>query len=416
MLQIGSFRACILTTWISVVFDYIGKLRQLAMSGDSNADQQIKSLAQLLKTNNVTELLKFERGMLEKAKDDFEFITSIEYEDLKRLAEDRDRCAHPAMRSVDEPYYPTAETARYHLRNAVNYMLQRPPAHGKVFVDKLIDQVESNYFPEDVKKAVAYFQNTPLVRPRTALLRNFVIVLLKRMVAVTSDDIFLLLRYISALKATLELHRVDVATTLSQNASQILSRVLESDYWKLIRVLYHMPELWGYVRDDLKLKLGEYVKALPDSDKPYILKIVFKFDLFAVSAETLLFRLTEEDISDLLDDCLTYKEVSHENILERAVELYVDSESFAAANHRAQRWLIPFLRDLKERHIVRFLEAAKQNDQILNSFELETVLKALCEISEEYTRLVSGWFAELSDNRRTKDLKAAVFPLDEIPF
>ncbi len=33
----GAYRACIVTTWIAVVYDFVYKLRQLELTGDKNA-------------------------------------------------------------------------------------------------------------------------------------------------------------------------------------------------------------------------------------------------------------------------------------------------------------------------------------------------------------------------------------------
>jgi hypothetical protein len=39
--------------------------------------------------------------------------------DIERLFEDRSRCAHPSMTSLEEPFEATAELARYDLRSAI---------------------------------------------------------------------------------------------------------------------------------------------------------------------------------------------------------------------------------------------------------------------------------------------------------
>ncbi len=49
----------------------------------------------------------------------FEFLSLLHYKDLLRLHEDRHRCAHPSMHSLEEPYQPTKELVQYHLQVVV---------------------------------------------------------------------------------------------------------------------------------------------------------------------------------------------------------------------------------------------------------------------------------------------------------
>jgi hypothetical protein len=49
----GAFRAAIVATWIAVCFDVIEKIRELALSGDKEAEKQAEELYNLLTTNYV---------------------------------------------------------------------------------------------------------------------------------------------------------------------------------------------------------------------------------------------------------------------------------------------------------------------------------------------------------------------------
>jgi hypothetical protein len=46
-------------------------------------------------------LLELEDGLLDTAKDDFEFLSNHEHEDLSRLKKDRNLCAHPAFTGTE---------------------------------------------------------------------------------------------------------------------------------------------------------------------------------------------------------------------------------------------------------------------------------------------------------------------------
>lgn len=184
----GAYRQAIVATWIAVVYDFIYKLRELEMTGDQQAAEKLAEFERIRQDNDLKGSLDYERRILDMAKDDFELITPLEHMDLSRLQDDRNRCAHPSMHSVDEIYEPSAELARTHIRNAVIYLLQRPPVQGKAAMERLLNEIGSSYFPIDVKQAIAALQTGPLARPRESLVRNLIIVLLKGTLLEDQDE------------------------------------------------------------------------------------------------------------------------------------------------------------------------------------------------------------------------------------
>jgi len=111
----GAFRMCIVATWIAVVFDLIRKLQELDLAGDSNATARLQSLEETTRQGDLNRSLQFEREILDTARSQLELITPLEHRDLERLRDDRHRCAHPTMNTLEEAYQPPAELARYHL-------------------------------------------------------------------------------------------------------------------------------------------------------------------------------------------------------------------------------------------------------------------------------------------------------------
>src|SRR5260370_21301770 len=137
----GAFRAAIVSTWIAVVFDFIAKLCELDRTGDVEARSLLAEFERVEQEKDIKIAIPLaqalERTLLEKAKDQFELLSSLEYKDLLRLHEDRHRCAHPSMHSIEDPYQPTGELVRYHLRNAVEFLLQHPPMQAKAAQERI---------------------------------------------------------------------------------------------------------------------------------------------------------------------------------------------------------------------------------------------------------------------------------------
>ncbi|WP_297576919.1 hypothetical protein [uncultured Deefgea sp.] len=52
--KVGAFRSAIIATWIAVCFDVIEKLRDLALSGDKEAERQIHELETTRRTGDLT--------------------------------------------------------------------------------------------------------------------------------------------------------------------------------------------------------------------------------------------------------------------------------------------------------------------------------------------------------------------------
>jgi hypothetical protein len=174
--HIGAHRACVILTWIALVYDFIDKLRELALAGDVGAAKRVSEFDTIQKSRDTEAALKFEREVLTMAKDEFELITVQEMSDLARLFDDRNRCGHPNLNRETEVYTPPPELARLHLRNAVEHVLQRPPVQGKAALTSLQQTVDSDYFPIVVADAEHVLKATPLPRAKENVVREFVIV------------------------------------------------------------------------------------------------------------------------------------------------------------------------------------------------------------------------------------------------
>lgn len=157
----GSYRACIVNTWIALVFDLTKKIHELYESGVQEArqykDQFNKAMTELHNKANPIEIQKFEKGILDVAKT-LQLIDIYQYEDLKRLYEDRNRCAHPSFNLEREPYLPSAEQSRLHLRNTIEYVLSKKPIQGQLAIEIFNRYIDSDSFPSEYNKIKKQFQ------------------------------------------------------------------------------------------------------------------------------------------------------------------------------------------------------------------------------------------------------------------
>lgn len=205
----GAYRSAIVATWIAVVFDIIHKLNELDMTGDKNAKVHINNFEQIVNggESKLKEALEFERDILSIAKKEFELLTPNELQDLVRLQQDRNRCAHPSMQAIDTVYIPTAELARTHIRNAVEILLSREPVQGQAAFDRICAEIKSEYFPTTKEEAVLHFKSGPLIRARESLIRKLIVGLTKAGIYDDNIDFDEKKRICVAVSAVLEIHK-----------------------------------------------------------------------------------------------------------------------------------------------------------------------------------------------------------------
>lgn len=389
----GAFRSAIVSTWIAVSFDIIDKLKELSLAGDKEAENQVEALEKARRIGDIANSLKFERNILTVCRDKLELISPVEFVDLNRLQEDRNRCAHPSMTSDGEIFNPSAELARTHIRSAVEHLLQYPPAQGKYALDALLSEVSSEYFPTDIKKAIVALESSPLKRARESLIRNFTIVLLKRLLN-EKNDFKGNMRLSAALNATAAIHRSIYRVTLTEKLSGII-RTLESDRLdRVITLINNVEDIWPHFDLDIRQKLSYYVENLPKEHLDYIDFFLSIPDL-RNSAEKRLKVATRVE----LDEALFF--APPVQISDRIIELYSQSKSFEQANSFAST-VIRYAGDYNREQVQRIIKACSTNDQIEYSFEVGSVINALRKNESVTDDEVDSWLSEANLDKFSK--------------
>jgi hypothetical protein len=262
----GAYRSAIVATWIAVCYDIIDKLRELALSGDKNAEQYIGKIERARATNDFGQALILERDLLKIARDEFELISHLEHIDLSRLQEDRNRCAHPSLISQDQAFSPSGELARVHLRSAVLHLLQHQPVQGKYALERLISEVYSEYFPDAIPKATQALSSGPLKRPRDSLVRNFIIVLIKDALTPTQRLQWKArLRTRAALGAVKQLHHRIFEVTIKEQLATLIRRARDDELYWCVWLLVNLKDYWDVLPRDIQLKIEAFVTALPSA-------------------------------------------------------------------------------------------------------------------------------------------------------
>jgi len=149
----GAYRSAIVSTWIALTFDIILKLREISNKGDGQARNIIQDLEKYQTSKNWKKLWEIENYLLDDAYKKFEFINDSEYEFLKRLKKDRNRCAHPDYIFKDVLFQPTPELVRMHIVHAIKFLLMHQPVQGRYAIEGILQDIKRASFPSNFERA-----------------------------------------------------------------------------------------------------------------------------------------------------------------------------------------------------------------------------------------------------------------------
>lgn len=366
----GAFRSSIVSTWIAVAFDIIDKYKELSLAGDKQAELIMKAFEAARVGNDISASLKFERELLTKARDDFQLISHVEFTDLDRLQQDRNRCAHPSMTVDSEIFNPPAELARVHIRSAVDYLLQYPPAQGKYALGLLLKEVDSGYFPIEIDKALVAFRSGPLLKARPALVTSFIIVLLKKFVSGLADRKEEL-QVSTALKAVEQMHKLTYDHVLGEKFSPIVRAVDAANLDKVLPLLALLDDAWVMLDEDQQDRIAAYVEALPSERFDEVLPLL-ELKGLQEFAKKRVASATRAEVS-------RSKTTSYNDAVgARVAELFAASSSFAIANDFGAT-VVRFSKYFTRTQVIDLIRACGLNDQIKYSFVVGAVISALKE-------------------------------------
>lgn len=374
--QAGAMRAAIISTWIAVAFDFIDKIHTLEAQGDAQAKKFAEEFRKIRQNSDLKGALLFERQILDRAHNDLQLISDLEYADLSRLLEDRHRCAHPSMITDEELYQPTAEQVRYLMRAAVSSMLSQPPTSGKAALNQLEEQVRGDYFPIDKKNARTQLEAGHLRKPRAALVRNFVIVLLK-IATDPAESSKTRARAAAALNAIREMHPNESNAVLAEKLSDRLrpSAIKDEHLRVALVALAQIDDGAAYLDADVRDRISIFVATIPDEEFSSAAAAGIRVGF---TREAAIARMQTLKYKDFVATVGAAAELTYEgSVRQRAMKFYASSGSFDQANSIAQSIIMPMTQALDRQEIEKIVHVGFENGQIRYSHEFSTVLAAL---------------------------------------
>lgn len=415
----GASRACIVTTWTAVVYDVVHKLRELEMGGDKNAKTKVERYDKIHEDEDIAASLAFERDILDMAKNEFEFISASEHLDLVRLRDDRNRCAHPSMHSGDEPFSPTAELARYHLRNAVDYLLAQPPVQGKAALTRIWAEIASTYFPAHGDLAFKHLSAGPLARARSPLIRGFVIGLTKSLLLDDRPPAERR-RQLAALGAGFRLHSGICEQVAHDSLPGIVAGVSDDGWHKVVAYVATVPLAWELLGQAGQIKAREYVANFSIAEHGTVLADAIRVPALEEAARCRLATASVDQLTELthLGDVPAYTDV--------VVDRFVKARGYREAAKIGNSLLLPLPSKLTMEQVRNVAEAFVDNSQVTKSWGMPAIMTELFQETMRYADATAAEWQRVY-NTLTEDefddsggqlrrLLEEVYPFMDVPF
>ena len=381
----GAQRASIVATWTAVLFDFIDKLRELEMAGDANARQKLTEFENARQSNDWKQSLAFERRVIDLAQNEFQLVSPVEALDLGRLSEDRNRCAHPSMTSPNDPYRPTAELARTHIRNAVDHLLSHPPVQGKAALERILRDVESEYFPTRPEPAIEFFKMGPLARARDALVRNLIVVMTKTVLGKPSQAQSRERRF-AALNAILAMHAHAGERTMLTSLPGLVESVPDETWYRVFFYLSHIPISWDYIGNAAQIKAEECVKNCAVDLLPKFLPSAVRIAKLRPFALQRVAQATNATLARILSVDLSADYVGE------AIERAKNARSFRGAETILETLVLPLADLLTAKEIESVCQIFVSNSQVTYAGGVPDLMLRLFRSTDRHLRdTETGW-------------------------
>lgn len=394
----GAYRASIISTWIAVVTDIISKIRELAAQGDANAIAQITAIDTAIQNNNVPQLQKIENELLEKARNDFEFLSQQEFTDLERLKQDRNLCAHPAFVTEGLLFQPQPEMVRAHIVHAILHLLQHKPVQGKSALNRVVADIIRSSFPSDLESVTKLLGIKYLNRAKDTFVKNLIIVLLKSYLKGENVDLVNKGQaLIHSLGAVAHYYLSIYEETLKEKLTGTIDSLDDNQLPKIFKLIGADVRFWALLDDPNRIRIQTLLNNLS------LIELV-GFEVFdAMQIPEFKELLAEKfDNLDPLEKEQIIASAPRPEFADLAISLYSSAGNFRSAERLGRNVLLPMSQNFTSEQILIVLEAVSVNDQINSASETPSILVQFLERTHGNLQdTKQGWvdfIGTLSDN------------------
>ncbi|MCY4215798.1 MAG: hypothetical protein OXC92_02295 [Flavobacteriaceae bacterium] len=366
----GAFRSAIVSTWITIVFDFISKFRELNnVVNDSRLRKLTNELDETIKEEKKEKFQSYENKVLTSAKN-FEIISNHELELLKRIKDDRNRCAHPSFNNLEEPYNPSPELVRTHIVHALQFVLIQAPIQGRKAMEHFKSELDSNLIPTQFEETKAYMVSRYLKKAKDEFVHNLIKEIIDMLLTKTMEP-----HRITILKSILEVIwnlkpaiYEDSMKRFIEEKSQNLNR----DYVLNISHLVEVDsEIWNRLTDDFQTRFKERIKKV--NFHHLFQSATFNSNMMDICevSKILLNRFTECDSSETIKILSKHP---HRKFVELSIDVFSSSSNYRLAEANGGNYILPLVKIFKSSDVKKLLEVAGANRQIYEAGGTKEIL------------------------------------------
>lgn len=415
-LAMGAYKASIITAWSTLVYDLLFKIQELAEIDEQAAAKQIIEEFQAnIQARDFRKAWDLETGLLMKARDLFEMISPIEFDQLQRLLEDRNRSAHPAFHSLGEPFEPAPEICVYHLRNIAVSVLTRPPVQGTAALNRVWEKISSTIFPIDFQQAEAVLRAGPLGRAKKALLRQFFIGLTKDCLGGERPENERA-RQFSALVAFERIYPDETTDFIDSEFEKIIQAKVGTRLHALLAYLGHLPKAYQALEPSTKLSLDAYIDSLESSlHVPLLIGGLGIYQLLNRIKSKLLL-LQPKDLAYLVTSTSRHRSV----LIDIAIEKFSMSPGWKESGQLASTLITPFADEMTVFQVGLVIDAFGTNAEISGAnFSMPNFYRTFLIQTQGYCQSLEQHWQKLYEIVSAKTLeyeywKDLIIVLDEV--
>lgn len=392
--QAGAFKAAIISLWVTVAVDLIAKIRATAEQREPSALKYIADLDSAIAKRDRQKLMLIERELLDKCRDEYEFIDARDHDTLTRLLEDRHICAHPAFVAPEVVFEPTAELVRAHLATAVDAVLRHGPTPGRKAIERFTSEIAGNAWPSGTADLREYLRDRYFTRGRDVLRRNLAQVIIKGCLAPPDDNKEIWKRLRESAGA---LDQIEPAL-LAEALGTVVGRAERDSGLQDLRIVRFIGALGD---------LAPAWDAVPPTSVPRFVTLIrtTDFDVLAswgaLSATTpiapveeaieeALLAASDEDFANVIS---VRNAAKH---LPLAMDRLEQSRGWRAAEFRLEHMVLPLAKFVDANVLERILTTLKANAQVREASSMPPLLEQLYDETRRVPGAQAKWEAIVS--------------------
>jgi len=388
----GAYRSAIVSTWIALTFDIILKLREISNKGDGQARNIIQDLEKYQTSKNWKKLWEIENYLLDDAYKKFEFINDSEYEFLKRLKKDRNRCAHPDYIFKDVLFQPTPELVRMHIVHAIKFLLMHQPVQGRYAIEGILQDIKRASFPSNFERAYSTLCEDYFDYAKDILIKDLIKVLLNKLLKM-DDKEFLgkELNILNTLKSIAKRHETIYKDIMKEKLDEKARNLGDDQLISIFRLISQDGRCWSWLDTNVKNRLEESLKQFLEKMKSHdetIPGILVNNEIFGVVSIKALKDIIEE-LFNLLDPRNQEIVISrcalppNRTFIDKAVELYNESKSIEDSENIGKNVILHIGPYFSPNNIKKMLKIAIDNYFIFDASNTPLILERLFEDNKE---------------------------------